>query len=295
MTREADKKKPLILYHSGCYDGYTAAWVAATALGGEDAVEMQPVVHSRPIKGLHFAQRDVYVVDFSFSRQETLELSALAKKMVVLDHHVTAQKELEPLIGYDENLSLEVHFDMDRSGAGMAWDYFYPNRKRARFVDYVEDRDLWNWALPDSEAVNAYIGMHDFDFSTWTDLVSSFEDHYLAFVERGKRILAYRDRLVRRLVSNAETVTIKGHDVPSVNSAILQSEVGEQLLQENPDAPFACIWCYVRGHYIYSLRSTDDREDVGQIAASLGGGGHRNAAGFRAKGFTLDRLVQDLE
>jgi nanoRNase/pAp phosphatase (c-di-AMP/oligoRNAs hydrolase) len=39
---------------------------------------------------------------------------------------------------------------------------------------------------------------------------------------------------------------------------------------------------------LWSLRSRDDREDVSEIAASFGGGGHRNAAGFRFVGKTVD-------
>jgi hypothetical protein len=36
-------------------------------------------------------------------------------------------------------------FDMNRSGAGLAWDYFQPMTSRLRFIDYLEDRDLWRF------------------------------------------------------------------------------------------------------------------------------------------------------
>ena len=46
--------------------------------------------------------------------------------------------------------------------------------------------------------------------------------------------------------------------------------------------------CLVRSHdgVTYSLRSMDDRMDVSEIAKDNGGGGHRNAAGFRVKELT---------
>lgn len=42
----------------------------------------------------------------------------------------------------------------------------------------------------------------------------------------------------------------------------------------------ACYWDTPTGR-VFSLRSTDEGMDVSVIASQYGGGGHRNAAGFR--------------
>jgi hypothetical protein len=64
---------------------------------------------------------DVAIVDFSYKRPVMIELARKAKSILVLDHHKTAEAELiEPCPG------IEVHFDMNRSGAVMAWEYFHP-------------------------------------------------------------------------------------------------------------------------------------------------------------------------
>jgi oligoribonuclease NrnB/cAMP/cGMP phosphodiesterase (DHH superfamily) len=274
--------KPLILFHAGCYDGYTSAWVAANALGGEDAVEMKPIQYKREektLEGLQIAGREVYVVDFSFDKATVLDMAALADKMVVLDHHKTAQEALESIVGHDEMLNLTVEFDMDRSGAGMTWDFFH-DFPRPLLVDLVEDRDIWKWELENSEELNAWIMSHDFDFETWDKMHRDLSFEPEKPLQEAGAIIRFRDRAVKALVSNAESIVIKGHKVPAVNSAVFQSEVGHALMEEKPGRPFACVWFYKRGQYIYSLRSTDDAEDVGAIAKSLGGGGHRNAAGF---------------
>lgn len=280
QTEEGDTSKPLIIYHAGCYDGFTAAWVTAEALGGEDTVELKPMQYGDGFENITFKGRDVYVVDFSFSRMDTLEVAAIADRLTVLDHHVTAQEELEPIIGYDEMLNLEVIFDMERSGAGLAWDYFHPDEERPALVDFVEDRDLWNWRVPHSEAINAWIGIHDFEYQNWRDMHEQLSGDIDSVLDEAEAIITYRDRLVKQLASNAGSIKIKGHKVPAVNSAVLQSEVGNYLMEEKPERPFACIWYFKRGKYIYSLRSTDQAEDVGAIAKALGGGGHRNSAGF---------------
>jgi nanoRNase/pAp phosphatase (c-di-AMP/oligoRNAs hydrolase) len=47
------------------------------------------------------------------------------------------------------------------------------------------------------------------------------------------------------------------------------------------DAAFAAAIVRSEDSISYSLRSRDDREDVSAMAKKFGGGGHRNAAGFR--------------
>ena len=37
----------------------------------------------------------------------------------------------------------------------MAWNHFHPGDAPPDLLRYVQDQDLWHWALPDSEAVNA--------------------------------------------------------------------------------------------------------------------------------------------
>jgi nanoRNase/pAp phosphatase (c-di-AMP/oligoRNAs hydrolase) len=75
---------------------------------------------------------------------------------------------------------------------------------------------------------------------------------------------------------------IQNHLVPCASIPYtLSSEACHQLLQDNPQAAFsACYWDTVT-HRIFSLRSSDDRQDVSEIAKVYGGGGHRNSAGFR--------------
>jgi nanoRNase/pAp phosphatase (c-di-AMP/oligoRNAs hydrolase) len=72
-------------------------------------------------------------------------------------------------------------------------------------------------------------------------------------------------------------VDFQGETVPSVQSAILTSQIGERL---SADAPFCIIWHDRDGRRYYSMRSREDGTDVGAIAASFGGGGHTHAAGF---------------
>jgi oligoribonuclease NrnB/cAMP/cGMP phosphodiesterase (DHH superfamily) len=119
----------LVIYHGNCTDGFTAAWVAARALG---ATELYPAEYGKEPPYELARGRQVYVVDFSYPRERLERLRATCKSLVVLDHHKTAEADLR---GLDY-----CTFDMNRSGAVLAWDHFHREEPRPWLVDYVEDR-----------------------------------------------------------------------------------------------------------------------------------------------------------
>ena len=73
-------------------------------------------------------------------------------------------------------------------------------------------------------------------------------------------------------------------------SKIYSSDLAHELLKRHPDAPFAAVRCFERDQEIWSLRSEDHRQDVRVIAEHMGGGGHRNAAGFQIESFGHEDL-----
>src|SRR5438309_9630563 len=144
----------LVIYHGACRDGFTAAWVAAMRHPGAD---FQAGYFGN--KAPSVIGRSVVILDFSYPREVLETMAREAEELVLLDHHKTAEADLAGLP--------YAHFDMERSGAGLAWDYFFPGEPRPWLVDYVEDRDLWRFRLPDSKAVNAYLSVLPFDFAAW--------------------------------------------------------------------------------------------------------------------------------
>jgi oligoribonuclease NrnB/cAMP/cGMP phosphodiesterase (DHH superfamily) len=127
--------KTLCIYHGGCDDGFGAAYAVWKKFGYE--VEYYPATHGGPIPDVN--DRDVIMVDFSYKRNVLLQLIGKCKSMVILDHHKTAEADLDGL----EDPKLTLVFDMQRSGATIAWDHFHPDTPRPVLIRYVEDRDLW--------------------------------------------------------------------------------------------------------------------------------------------------------
>jgi uncharacterized protein len=263
-------RHPLVITHSECFDGFGSAW-AAYQMFGDDA-EYMPAKYGDQIPDV--TGRDVLIADFSFKRDVMLSLNAQARSLVCLDHHVTAQSDLD---GLDFAL-----FDMNRSGAGITWDVLHGRNSRPPLIEYVEDRDLWRFALVDSKEINAWIGCVDFDFGAWDDLADSLRVIPREVATRGAAVLRKTDCYVRDMCKQARRIEFAGHaDIPVVNCPYINcSELVGELAKT---APFAVGWFHNgAGMYQYSLRSRGEY-DVSELAKRFGGGGHVGAAGFSSK------------
>ena len=89
-----EAKRPICIYHKNCADGFGAAWAVWKKHG--DAFEYHASAYGDDPPDFH--GRDVYMVDFSFKRPVMERILLAAETVTVLDHHKTAQADLEPLM-----------------------------------------------------------------------------------------------------------------------------------------------------------------------------------------------------
>ncbi|MGA6827058.1 DHHA1 domain-containing protein [Nitrospira sp. NS4] len=257
-TRQFSSPPSTVLYHAECADGFGAAWAIWKQY---PSAKFIPVKHGNPPPGDLTGQR-VVIVDFSYSRPILESMAAEAKDLIILDHHITAEKALTGLP--------YAYFDLKKSGAVLGWEWAHGS-SAPWLLQYIQDKDLWNWALPGSREINAAIASYPFDFQRWDGFIQSDLE------QEGRAILRYEQELVGKLAAQAVMVDFQGLVIPAVHSAILTSQVGERL---SPHHPFCLIWHDRDGRRYFSMRSREDGTDVGTIAASFGGGGHTHAAGF---------------
>lgn len=253
-----------VLYHAQCQDGFGGAWAAWRALG--ERAQYLPVQHGDPPPALPEGAR-VVIVDFSYPRDVILALRERVGSLMILDHHKTAEEALRGLP--------DAVFDMHKSGAMLAWEYFHPEQEPPPIIGYVQDRDLWRFELPHSREVNAALGSYPQDFATWNGIDVD------RLIEEGRAILRFRDQTIGSIISFARMGEVGGHLVPVVNATAHWSDVGEALLRQFPEAPFVALYFDdSEGRRRWSLRSRGEF-DVADLAKRFGGGGHRAAAGFR--------------
>lgn len=266
-----------VIFHKSCYDGFGAAFVFWKYFGDRDLVEFIPMQHNDVFpEGLE-PQSNVYIADFSFSPDVLLPQAKNFKKIVLLDHHKTAYEAWLQVTHLPENVSVE--FDMNRSGALMAWDYLFPTEKAPLMIRHISDRDLWRFELENSEKFHVAIKSYPMDFEVWNTFLE--QEVYVDLIAEGETLMRYENQMVASICKNARLETIGGYKVPVVSTSVAFSEVPNKLLELYPEAKFAVAYCdRSDGYRSYSLRSRKDF-DCSEIAKKFGGGGHAQASGFR--------------
>ena len=271
----------ICIFHKSCADGFGAALA---------------VKHFFDLKGLkceflaaHYGDaapdvkgKNVIIVDFSYPRDVLLQMESEAEKILVIDHHHTAKEALK---GLDFCI-----FDMNSSGAALTWRYFH-SPDLPDLIAYIQDRDLWRWELENSKAFSSALQSLPFDFEDWHKLLDNKEVEKL--VDTGKIILEYQETLINNATdpSKLSKVNLCGYTVPCTNTTVLISEICGRLAENQP---FAATYFDTPTDRIYSLRSREDGEDVSEIAKCFGGGGHKQAAGFKLN-FKLDKQkIEDI-
>ena len=278
--------RPLVIYHGGgCPDGYTAALAAWLFYSGQaeflglDHGDVKTVNDLPDVVG-----RAVYILDFSFTKELLSFIDEHAAKLVMLDHHKSAA---QALTGFVCRCGV-VHFDMQKSGARLAWEFFQPDAPLPDLVRYVEDRDIWVWQFDESPAFLAALDMEPHDFARWAEIAAFSPDATHAFMARGRAMDEKFAKLATDLADDARPVTFNGHSGLMVNApSVFHSLIGDILAKKN--GTFALMWnAHKSGVIKVGLRSRSGFDCI-PLASSMGGGGHAQACGFK---MTVDRLPE---
>lgn len=269
-------KKILVLYHGNCMDGSAGAWVAWKKFG--DQAEYLPQERTKIPEVDIFKDKEVYIIDYSFTKEQMLSFEEVAEKFVCLDHHISAKEGIESLKEYT--------FDTTHSGSYLAWKYFFPESSVPLLIEYISDSDTWTHKLSDYEDIDAYIYRDtekSSEFLYFEDLSKELStDEGLERAKRmGKLFREAHEKRVSIYEEKAELINFEGYDIYAVNAPRdIRSELGHRLAKKT--GLFSMIFSYEKGIWKCSLRGVKDF-DVSVIAIKHGGGGHKNAAAFAVK------------
>lgn len=283
----------VVIYHADCVDGFTAAWIAHRYFG--ETADYLPYKYGEDPPEFHGNEK-VYILDFSFPRKVLLKMKEEVTALHICDHHKSAEEELRSLA--DSNFGSPVHslhFDMDKCGARLTWEYLYSEEDPPSLIDYVEDRDLWKWELNYSKEISAALQSYDFTWKNWDQLASWLNDtmQKMGVINQGEAILRYQEQSIKKHMNLAvvrEAWWTRGLEVPMVNCTDknIVSELGNRLAK---DYSFSACYAEDKDSFpadvrIWSLRAIEGEKkaDVSAIAKATGsGGGHKLAAGFTEK------------
>ena len=288
-------KPDICIHHFPCPDGFAAAWIIQRKWPDVVAVGTN---YGEPVPNVEMSGKNLLIADFSYNPQILSQLAGRASAIVVLDHHKTADADLRDVKrivgGTCENVqqsfdaagvNMLAEFDMDRSGATLAWQFCFPREHPPLLIKYIEDRDLWRMRLEHSSKVATWLQSYPYDFTVWTGLMEQFEDanNRRGFVSEAEGIERFYNQKIAEIVRTATFKKISDwNGIPVAHAPrAFASDVGNALLRAHPGAPFVAVVVHASDTRSYSLRSDDTRQDVSEVARKFGGGGHRNAASFR--------------
>lgn len=293
-------------YHANCFDGTAAAAAVKTSkyVAGREAYYVA-VDYRQPVPDFPEGAT-VIVVDFYFQLEQSIVIIKKASEVIFLDHHETYRPINDALNAmslegaFCETKRLTFEYDETRSGALMTWEHFHRGKPVPQLIKHVSDRDLWKFELEGTEAFSEALGLTSFTVDAYVDLLSrdSLDDFYAV----GQKLLEKRDREIDYILDLSKThsggyrmIALGGEYVPLINCPRhLTSALLAKLCKEYR---FAVSYYEDAYNRVYSIRSPRGGPvDVSKIATSKeGGGGHRNAAGWKERLCDPDVAVRYLE
>ena len=262
-------KNIVVLYHKNCFDGFSAAWVAWKKFG--DRASYIPIDHQTP-PPKNLRGKKIYMLDIVYSAETMKRLVKICSQVTIIDHHISNGGAIKCVSDY--------LYDMNHSGAVLAWKYFYPKKPAPKLLLYVEDNDLWKFRLSFAKEISVSLDLHNgFDFKKWSKIASDFDDKkkFKKYIEEGRIVSKYRDIIIKRIMAGSEKVKLENYKAFVVNSPFWQSEMGNFIVENKKT--IGIIWSRKSGKINVSLRS-NGKVDVSKLAEKYGGGGHKAASGF---------------
>jgi len=287
------------IYHDPCMDGFTAAWVIHSRWPDIEMIGANYNQAPPDVTGKH-----VLIVDFSYKRDVLAAMGATAASITVLDHHDSAERELvdwtvgtsigglvEPAKlaenaktyppGVPLGLPIQAVFDMERSGARLAYDYCFPNEPISLLVRHVEDRDLWRFRFRGTKEITAVLGLLDFDYDTWGLFAANLNTagRFEEYLKQGSLLLQKFDADLRRTIKETgRTMEIGGYPTPVANVPYYMASEAADIL--GVGVPFCATYYDTPTGRKFSLRVRDGDFAANRVAEQYGGGGHPKACGF---------------
>ena len=275
----------MVLYHGNCADGTAASW----PFWRED-IENRLIFHQclrdqPPPKNID--GKNLIILDFCYSLEETLAMARTARSIVIIDHHESSKS----IIGHTPK-NVTVIIDITKSGAQLAWEYLYQDAEIPWFIDVIAAHDLWKW-----DAHPEYEHLSDVLYAKGYYSCPKLEELYLQTLDLGTEEVMKKfssinidDRYVQKAIKSAQKDSFltrytapngEQYTVRIVNcDRKIRSKIGNYL---SKDCDFVVVWQYdfMTNQWWCSARANAANDvDLSKIAQQHGGGGHVKAASF---------------
>lgn len=299
-----------VIYHKNCYDGFTGLFVLSLTKYMDDRTIIYPDVPSATTIPSNIDNKNIIIIDVAYSKQILSNIVKRVKKMTFIDHHLSIRSDVEEL---DIPSIHEIVYDVNKSGASLTWEYFFPQKTLPKFIKYVQDNDIGTWKLkhtiPFITALELQYNTYPskYNLEHWKSLL---DDSIVAnMIKDGILYNQYKDYLVH---NNSKKISMhyfpsnKIHNMyPNIANTIGQYKVAVYNgvtcpntaslsinILDNNDCDFVIFWVLNLNQNKYILQLRSKTVDVSEIAKTFGGGGHAlaSACAIDANKFTIQDL-----
>ncbi len=289
------KRDPICFFHSKDLDGHCCAAIVKEAFPG---VELYGIDYGDKFPWDKVVNRRVIMVDFSLQPKEMIGLQLAAISVVWIDHHkssiISAAKHgIGP--GID---GCEGKLESGKAGCELTWEYFFPGKPIPYFVRLLGRYDVWDHENPDVLLFHWGMLRNPTNLQLDPDAVTTWDGLWM-----DHRSCAGADKhrggeLVRKIIHDgtviqdfmrqyyrnyAQTSAFETELLGVPVIAVCLLEGGSLALRDAYDPKrhkAMVLFGWSKGEWDFSLRS--DQMDVSQLAGQfVGGGGHKEAAGFQ--------------
>lgn len=284
----------ICIYHSKDLDGYCSGAIVKRKYPDAKLVGYdygQPF----PLTDEEISGQDIVMIDVSLPMAEMFKLSDKCKSLTWIDHHISAIKEFRAYVDGGTKIGISAILEDGIAACEGGWKYFFPDEPMPTAVWLLGIYDTWrnkseifDW---DTKVMPFQYGMRMICSSAETfpqDLFSneqnidiSYADAYCSKItESGKLILSYQKTQNERACKMSFETEFEGLKAICLNNGGANSQVFESVYDESKHdvmIPFV----FTGKHWTFSLYTTKNEVDCSIIAKSMGGGGHKKAAGFQ--------------
>lgn len=258
---------------------------------------------------------DIIFLDCCPPKEVLKKMIANNRSVEIVDHHETNGRIIEETIKETTEVPEECDtlqkiidtvdlyfnpvFDTNFSGATLAWKYYNNSQTNEApwFIQYVADRDLWKFELPNSKMINR--GMFDSNLKkdekdNYLDMVTTtFRNYNSSICEEdsaftienmtkiGQRIIEEETKKIEEKLKERKELIIEGEKILGVRcqESSLISEIGNKLAVLN-NSRIGLTWKSNEKGIGFSVRGIEGCTNLSKFCEKLGGGGHEHAAGF---------------
>jgi oligoribonuclease NrnB/cAMP/cGMP phosphodiesterase (DHH superfamily) len=245
-----------------------------------------------------------------------MQILDVCNSLTVLDHHKTALDHLnnlfeildvqptysgmpipEDAIDYESD-KLTVKYRSRESGAMIAWNHFNDEAPAPDFVQYISDRDLWQFKMPEARKFAMYMKTVPIDINAYIEhinIITVGGDYWQKCIDGADTMRSLLDVMGERIKKQCIGVKMGDIVVPTFlcTAKELVSELHEYIYDFPPHVSMSCTVNLEKDAYYFSMRSDQEHgPDVSAMCKVHGGGGHKNAAGFELPGPEARELIK---